>query len=75
MKESTVRTFRDNYHKALKANKTDTAIAKKLLALKRGRPLLLGQIDKKVKNFQYGRCKCYCEDPDRQKQRRAPETH
>ena len=52
LKESTVRTFREKYHSSLKAKKAGTTITKKLPSLKRGRPLLLGNIDEKVKNFQ-----------------------
>ena len=51
LKESTVRAFREKYHSSLKAKKVGTAITKKLPSLKRGRPLLLGTIDEKVKNF------------------------
>ena len=51
LKESTVRAFWEKYHSSLKAKKVGTAITKKLPSLKRGRPLLLGTIDEKVKNF------------------------
>ena len=51
LKESTVRAFREKYYSSLKAKKVGTAITKKLPSLKRGRPLLPGTIDEKVKNF------------------------
>ena len=51
LKESTVRAFWEKYQSSLKAKKGGTTITKKLPSLKRGRPLLLGTIDEKVKNF------------------------
>ena len=51
LKESTVRAFWEKYQSSLKVKKVGTAITKKLPSLKRGRPLLLGTIDEKVKNF------------------------
>ena len=49
--ESTVRTFRDQYQKALK-RKTSMSPIKKLSTVRQGRPLLLGKVlDEKVKNF------------------------
>lgn len=51
LRESTVRTFRDQYKSALKS-KTTTSPIKKIATVQRGRPLLLGKtIDEKVKNF------------------------
>ena len=51
LNESTTRTFRDQYQKALKCKKSISPV-KKLSISTRGRPLLLGKvIDEKVKNF------------------------
>ena len=49
--ESTVRTFWEKYHSSLKAKEAGATITKKLPSLKRGRPLLLENIDERVKNF------------------------
>ena len=49
-KESTVRTFRDKYVLSLKSSNSVVS-TKKITSLKRGRPLMLGQLDEKVKKF------------------------
>ena len=50
LKESTVRTFRDKYVLSLKSSNSVVS-TKKITSLKRGRPLMLGQLDEKVKKF------------------------
>ena len=45
--ESTARSFKKNYKELLKSKSEKTELKK----LKRGRPLMLGSIDEKVKNF------------------------
>ena len=51
LKESTVRTFRDKYRNTLKRNRGSSSPVKKLATMTRGRPLMLGKLDEKVKNF------------------------
>ena len=58
LKESTVRVFRDKYRNTLKRNRGSSSLVKKLATMTRGRPLLLGKLDEKVKNFVLAlRCK------------------
>ena len=49
LKESTVRTFRDKYRNTLK--RESSSPVKKLATMTHGRPLMLGKLDEKVKNF------------------------
>ena len=51
LKESIVRTFRDKYRNTLKRNRGSSSPVKKLATMTRGRPLMLGKLDEKVKNF------------------------
>ena len=47
---STVRAMREKYHQIVKSP-TSSSLIKKISLLKRGRPLLLGSLDKKVQMF------------------------
>ena len=51
LNESSVRTFRDKYNKKLKASGNSQSPAKKIVTTKHGRPLMLGALDEKIKNF------------------------
>ena len=51
LKESTVRTSRDKYRNTLKRSRGSSSPVKKLATMTRGRPLMLGKLDEKVKNF------------------------
>ena len=51
LSKSSVRTFRDKYNKKLKASGNFRSPAKKIVSKKRGRPLMLGVLDEKIKNF------------------------
>ena len=51
LNESSVRTFRDKYNKKLKACGKSRSSAKKIVSKKRVRPLILGALDEKFKNF------------------------
>ena len=51
LKESTARTFRKKYPNTLKRNKGSSSTVKKLATMTRGRPLMFGKLDEKVKNF------------------------
>ena len=51
LNESTVRTFREKYRKTLKPTRNHLSPAKKICSLKRGRPLMLGHLDEKIKTF------------------------
>ena len=51
LNKSSVRTFRDKYNKKLKASGNSRSPAKKIVSKKRGRPLMLGALDEKIKNF------------------------
>ena len=50
-RESTARSLRVKYHELLKKKKADHSSS--IPSLKRGRPLMLGTLDEKVKNFIY----------------------
>ena len=53
--ESTVRTMRERYHRISKSLPSSSRI-KKVTSLKRGRPLLLGSLDKKVQKILVALC-------------------
>ena len=46
-----MKSFRDKYRKNLKLKTIDFSSAKTISELKRGRPLMLGQLDEKIKTF------------------------
>ena len=51
LSESTVRGFRTKYHEILKQSQSNVLSSKKIVSLKRGRPLLWGNLDEKITNF------------------------
>ena len=52
-----MKTFRDKYCKNVKSKRIDLSSAKKISALKPGRPLMFGHLDEKIKTFLLALCK------------------